>query len=136
MAENPNKISQIQVGTVTYDICDATARNDISILTDSFEIDPNSADKSFNINTANPVSVGDWAEVFRIGTKTDLNNTSLGNEHSNAYISIKQNRANQVYANFGLIRRDDTDDSNTANTISLRINDDKTREVTVSDQTA
>lgn len=26
MAENPNKISQIQVGDITYDICDATSR--------------------------------------------------------------------------------------------------------------
>lgn len=31
MAENPNKISQIQVGTITYDICDATVRGLLSI---------------------------------------------------------------------------------------------------------
>lgn len=27
MAENPNKISQVQIGSTTYDICDAVARN-------------------------------------------------------------------------------------------------------------
>lgn len=32
MAENPNKISQIQVGTITYDICDATAREEPTII--------------------------------------------------------------------------------------------------------
>lgn len=29
---NENKISQIQVGSVTYDICDTTARDDVSTL--------------------------------------------------------------------------------------------------------
>lgn len=33
MAENPNKISQIQVGDITYDICDATARQYIPQMT-------------------------------------------------------------------------------------------------------
>lgn len=34
MAENTNKISQIQVGTVTYDICDATARGKLNNIQD------------------------------------------------------------------------------------------------------
>jgi len=136
MAENPNKISQIQVGTVTYDICDATARNDLSFLAKSFEIDPNNADKSLNINATNPVATGEWCEIFRVGTQTDLNNTSVGNEHSNAYISVRKDTNNQAYGNFGLLLRDDADNSRTWNNISFRINNDKTREITVSDPTA
>ena len=49
MAENPNKISQIQIGAVTYDICDATARNH-TITDDDYIIVDNNLDLTSEIN--------------------------------------------------------------------------------------
>jgi hypothetical protein len=46
MAENLNKISQIKIGDITYDICDVTARDSISSLKIIQKFSPNYADGS------------------------------------------------------------------------------------------
>jgi hypothetical protein len=134
---NENKISQIQVGSVTYDICDATARDDISTLSNFFTIRSDQNDNSLNIGASNPVPSGSFANTLRIGTFTDLINAKeTGSDQTFAYISTRKNTETQAYGAFGFERHSDTDNSNTINSVYFRINDDKTREIQVSDPAA
>ena len=134
---NENKISQIQVGSVTYDIYDAAARDDISTLSNFFTIRSEQNDNSLNIGASNPVPSGSFANTLRIGTFTDLIKAKeTDSDQTFAYISTRKNTETQAYGAFGFERHSDTDNSNTVNSVYFRINDDKTREIQVSDPAA
>lgn len=64
MAENPNKISQIQVGSVTYDIYDAAAR---TLLPDHEKDDPAYITLPLNTADVEPYSEGFLPKIRRWG---------------------------------------------------------------------
>ena len=64
MAENPNKISQIQVGSVTYDIYDAAAR---TLLPDHEKDDPVYVAIPLNTADVKPYSEGFIPKIRRWG---------------------------------------------------------------------
>lgn len=111
MAENPNKISQIQIGSVTYDICDAIARNHTIIDDDYVIVDNNfpttnetktyGGTKGFYVHDSTgeiriglkPVSYEDGRQGVSVVTGRKINDSNIYNE---VFLGIKPDGSRTV----------------------------------------
>lgn len=71
MAENPNKISQVQIGSTTYDICDAVARNATLYTEQTFSfVSPFGPHGGNTVNNIKLYKVGQIGFIYGVTTIT------------------------------------------------------------------
>lgn len=130
---NPT-ISQITIGSNTYDICDATVRDSVSSLVEeNTEVETSIDNLSMNIGAANPVPGGVWPKNLRIGTKYDVQQKDLG---TNTYINSRMETDGRARAAFGFCRHSDSDNTTVLNAFYMGVKDDKSRYVSMTDPKA